>query len=122
MKKMLSILSVAVSLAMGARAQQQPQQHSQRSQYLIVTVYEDYGLGGNSRLVETREDGSQAIKEIKWNSPYNFKRAAAHEDSLMVQLKPFFDDGWNLVSTNTVPSGTPYSAVVTRYFLRKEGQ
>jgi hypothetical protein len=71
-------------------------------------------------MVETREDGSQQIRIIDWKSPYNFTRTVDHDDSLLMALKPFFDKGWNLVSSNCSTGSNGYSAIITRYFLRKK--
>ena len=89
---------------------QSPQPQS--AQYLIVTFYEDYDIGGKSRMVETHEDGSHQITALKWKNPDTFNRKVAHDDSVMVHLKSFFDQGWSLVSINN-------GALGASYYLRK---
>lgn len=140
MKKAFVLLACAAFLTISTQAQTaqaqpaaaqpqaqpvgtQPQaQPPQRAQYLIITIYEYYGIGGNTRMIQTLEDGSQLIKDLDWKDPYNFKRLTWHDDSLMAALKPFFDEGWNLVSTNAITGGTGTSsgAIITRFFLKKE--
>jgi hypothetical protein len=87
-------------------APQSPQPQS--AQYLIVSFYEDYDIGGKSKMVETHEDGSHQITALKWKNPDTFNRKVAHDDSVMVRLKSFFDQGWSLVSINNGTLGASY--------------
>jgi hypothetical protein len=114
MTKTILMLVISVLAASCVFAQARPP----RAQNLLVTVYEEYAIG-KVRLIQTREDGSQAVQEVKWKMPSTFTRLAAHEDSLMLQLKPFFDAGWKLVSTSATGSHTD-DTYTTRFFLRKE--
>jgi hypothetical protein len=116
MKKLLPLLAVALMLTPGLKAQQ-------RSQYMMITVYEDIELGGHSRMIKTMQDGSQEVMDLHWKIPYNFNRIATHEDSLMAELKPFFDQGWALVTAVTMPNSNNFingAVLISRYFFRKE--
>jgi hypothetical protein len=89
------------------RLQAEPPQ-PQSAQYLIVSFYEDYDIGGKSQMVETREDGTHQVTELRWKFPFAFSRKVAHYDSVMVHLKSFFDQGWSLVSINNGDLGASY--------------
>jgi hypothetical protein len=148
MKKTFVILAGIIFMAMGVQAQQalarsQPQTQAQpqqappqqpvqqappqaqpqppkSSQFMMITFFEDYGIGGRTRMIETQEDGSQQVRVIDWKSPYTFARTADHDDSLMMALKPFLDEGWSPVSSNATPGSNGYSVTITRYILIKE--
>lgn len=119
MKKTIALFTVAILASISVYSQT-----ASHVQHMIITVYEDYGLAGKSKIIQTREDGSQDILDIKWKAPYTLDRYADHEDSLMLALKPFFDQGWELVSSNLCqsPTNTSLGLFVTRYFFRKEQQ
>jgi hypothetical protein len=118
MKKGLTAVAIALLISIGTQAQQT----STHKQHLMLTVYENYSIGGKSHIIQTREDGSQMIRDFKWKVPTTFDRYAAHEDSLILLLKPFFDEGWDLVSSSPIQSGVGYDSgiMITRYFLRRE--
>jgi hypothetical protein len=97
-----------------------PLVHAQQKtvHHLSLTIYENYGLGGTKVLIETRDDGSQTTRKIGFHLVLNVKDLVAHEDTIMLALKPYFDQGWEVTaSTATVGSSTEYT---TRFFLRKE--
>jgi hypothetical protein len=82
----------------------------------MVSFDEGYDIGiskAKSAMIETHEDGSQQVTGLNWKLTNSFNRVILHEDSLMVHLKPFFDEGWSLASSNTGDG-------VNRYLLRKE--
>jgi hypothetical protein len=112
MKKTILIL-----LLLGAGM---PLVHAQQKtvHHLIVTIYENYSLISTRLLIETRDDGSQTRREIGFHDILNIKYLMQHEDTIMLALKPYFDQGWEVTaSTATVASSVEYT---TRFFLRKE--
>lgn len=97
-----------------------PLVHAQQKtvQHLMVTFYENSSFGGTHLLIETHEDGSQTKRDVKFHSSLGIKGLMEHEDTLLLAMKSYFDQGWKLeTSTATVLSSFEYT---TRFFLRKE--
>ena len=112
MKKAILILLLLGTGAPLVHAQQKTVHH------LIVTIYESYGLGGSRSLIETRDDGSQSRRKIEFRNVLGIKDLMEHEDTMMLALKIYFSQGWEVTaSTATVTSSTEST---TRFFLRKE--
>jgi ribosomal protein L3 len=119
MKKAALLLAIGVLSATLVSAQNRKQ-----SSYLLISVYTDAGrlAGVHEKVIVTKQDGSQEVIKNHGLGVFAFssKRINEEEDSLMQMLKPYFDDGWKLVSVSslTIPQGT--SGVLTRYFLSKK--
>jgi len=97
-----------------------PLVHAQQKavHHLSLTFYENYGLGGTRVLIETHDDGSQTSRKIAFHLVLGLKDLMAHEDSIMLALKPYFDQGWKVTASTAMEgSSTEYT---TRFFLRKE--
>ena len=114
--KYFLVLACALALTVGARAQQS----AAHPQYLLLTVFEDYGLGQDVTLLETHDDGTQIKKNLKWKSPGTYKRLIVHEDSVMVMLKVYFNQGWNLVSSDAAHNPATNNTFVDHFYLRKD--
>lgn len=112
MKKTILILLLLWMAMPLVHAQQKTVHH------LAVTIYENYGLGGTRTLIETRDDGSQTTRKIGFRNVLGMKDLVAHEDTLMLALKPYFDQGWE-VTASTEEVRSSYE-LTTRFFLRKE--
>lgn len=115
MKRIL-VLAAGLFCAAGVRAQQSPA----HPQYLMLTVFEDYGLGERVTVLETHDDGTQTKRELNWKSPGTYKRFIVHEDSVMVMLHGYFIQGWNLVSSDAAHNPATNSTFVEHYYLRRE--
>jgi hypothetical protein len=112
MKKTIVILFLLGAAAPAVHAQQKTAHH------LMVTFYENSSFGGTHLLIETHEDGSQTKRDVKFHNSLGIKGLMEHEDTLMLAMKSYFDQGWKLESsTATVLSSFEYT---TRFFLRKE--
>ena len=112
MRKIALLLLLLGTFATSLRAQQKTVHH------LLVTIFENHTIGGSHVLIETREDGKQVKKEIDLRAPTSTNTVMQHEDSLLLALKSYFDQGWEITaSTAIVESGTTYT---TRFFMRKE--
>jgi hypothetical protein len=112
MKKSILILFLLGAAASAVHAQQKTLHH------LMVTLYENSSFGGTHLLIETHEDGSQTKRDVRFHNSLGIKGLMEHEDTLMLAMKSYFDEGWKLESsTATVLSSYEYT---TRFFLRKE--
>lgn len=125
MKSILQSL-VLVSMVCMASAQQPPKRHT-----MMISVYESYSVLPHStrNILVTKEDGTQEMTVTKTKpTNYSLKNFQEEEDSVFAMLKPYFDQGWKLSASNTVPvssfSGGGNMSVtndlLTRYFLYKE--
>ena len=121
MKKIL-ILSLAMMAFSSAIAQQKT-----KTDYMSVTIYEFHGIkiGKMHNMIVTRTDSSQLQKDIDLK-PHGKLRdyLASHEDTIMTALKPYFNNGWKLVSTSVEVSdfqGSDFDKTY-RYYLSHEQQ
>jgi hypothetical protein len=91
--------------------------------HLLLTIFSGPS-GYVPHMIITKEDGTQEIRKAEnkkswlYGADLDHGRIALNEDSLMVALKPFFDAGWNL-STSNVTTWIQ-GAYVTRYFFTKQ--
>ncbi len=92
-----------------------------KGETLIMTIYEDWGIGSKPQIILTHQDGTQEIRFIKWPAPYSVKNLAIREDSLMTAIGPLLLEGWKVVSSTATGGGTTASTETTRIFFRKEG-
>jgi hypothetical protein len=114
MKKILLILILSIA-GYHASAQQKS-----RTKYMIITI-----TSANLKLnmIVTREDSTQIQRHLELNPKVKAKdELAAHEKLILQTLKPYFDNGWKLLSTSTemdVNFGQS-TGDLTRFFLSKE--
>jgi len=91
---------------------------------LMISIYDHESLVPHSTrtIVITKEDGTQEMITRRENPDYSLKNFEAREDSLFILLKPYFDDGWKLISCTTVPIpiGSNTNDYITRYFLSRQ--
>jgi hypothetical protein len=111
MKKTILILLVLWIAAPPVHAQQKIVHH------LMVTIYESYGIGGVRALIETHDDGSQTRKKLGIRAAFGIKNVMQHEDTIMLALKPYFDQGWEVTASTAMDSSSEFT---TRFSLRKE--
>jgi hypothetical protein len=93
----------------------------------ITTVESVVGGGaGRSKLIITKEDGTQEEKEMENLFSIvgiNFKNVKSNESLLLQTLKSYTDLGWKLVSTVPLtlsPNQNANGIFLTRYLLSKE--
>lgn len=93
----------------------------------ITTVESVVGGGaGRSKLIITKEDGTQEEKEMENLFSIvgiNFKNVKSNESLLIQTLKTYTDQGWKLVSTTPLtlsPNQNANGIFLTRYLLSKE--
>ncbi len=121
MKKIL-VLSLAMIAGYNAFAQQKA-----KADYMSVTIYEFHGIqiGKIHNMIVTRTDSAQLQKDIDLKPQGKAKDYLAnHEDTIMTALKPYFNNGWKLVSTSVEVSnfqGSDFDKTY-RYYLSKNQQ
>jgi hypothetical protein len=122
MKKILLALVIFVTLASAASAQQQTEKFMQ-----ITTIESVVGGGlGRSKMIVTKEDGSQEEKELEnlfSMTGINFKNIKSNETTILQTIKSYTDAGWKLHATipMTLSPGQNGSGIfMTRYLLVKE--
>jgi len=119
MKKIL-ILILALTAGYGAFAQQ-----NGKTKNMTITIYEFHGIkiGSVPNMIITRDDSLQEQKNIDLNLHVKAKeQLAAHENTLMQVLKPYYDKGWKLISSSVEVStfqGSDYDRTY-RYYLSKD--
>lgn len=122
MKKLLLALAIFITLSSGAVAQEQPV-----GKFMQITTIESVVAGGfgRSRMIVTREDGSQEDKELEnlfSMTGINLKNIKSNESVILQTLKSYTDAGWKLYSTIplTLSPGNNGSGIfMTRYLLVK---
>ncbi len=119
MKKLLLVLAISVALSSGVYAQQQSERFMQ-----ITTIESVVGGGiGRSKMIITKEDGSQEDKELEnlfSLTGINFKNIKSNESVILQTLKSYTDAGWKLYTTVplTLSPGQSGSGIfMTRYML-----
>jgi hypothetical protein len=119
MKKLL-ILVLALTISYSVFAQQKG-----KTNYMSISIYEFHGIkiGHIPNMVITRTDSAQEQKDIDLTPHAKVKeRFAEHESMLMNALKPYFDNGWKLVSTSVEVSsfqGSDFDRTY-HYYLSKD--
>jgi hypothetical protein len=95
----------------------------------ITTIESVVGGGiGRSRMIITKEDGSQEEKDLEnlfSVAGINFKNIRDNETSILQTLKTYAENGWKLFSTTPLtlsPGTNGYGIFMTRYLLTKEEQ
>jgi hypothetical protein len=121
MKKLVLALIIFTSLTSGALAQQ-------AEKFMQITTVESVVGGGfgRSKMVITKEDGSQEEKDLEnlfSMTGINFKNIRANESFILQTIKSFTDAGWKLKSTTPLtlsPGQSSNGIFMTRYLLVKE--
>ena len=121
MKKLILALIIFTSLSSGAFAQQS-------EKFMQITTVESVVGGGfgRSKMVITREDGSQEEKDLEnlfSMTGINFKNIRSNESYILQTIKSFTDAGWKLKSTTPLtlsPGQNGNGIFMTRYLLVKE--
>lgn len=122
MKKLILVLAIFISLSSGVFAQEQP-----TGKFMQITTIESVVAGGfgRSRMIVTKEDGSQEEKELEnlfSMTGINLKNIKSNESVILQTLKSYTDAGWKLYSTVplTLSPGNNGSGIfMTRYLLVK---
>lgn len=121
MRKFL-ILCLVIVAGYSASAQQKT-----KTNYMSITIYEFHGIqiGHVSNMIVTRTDSAQLQKDIDLKPRGKARdHLANHEDTIMAALKPYFNNGWKLVSTSVEVSdlqGSDFDKTY-RYYLSKDQQ
>jgi hypothetical protein len=122
MKKILFALAIVITLSTEAFAQEQP-----AGKFMQITTIESVVAGGfgRSRMIVTKEDGTQEEKELEnlfSMTGINLKNIKSNESVILQTLKSYTDAGWKLYSTVplTLSPGNNGSGIfMTRYLLVK---
>lgn len=122
MKKVLLALAIFITLSSGAFAQEQTS-----SKFMQITTIESVVSGGlgRSRMIITKEDGSQEERELEnlfSITGINFKNIKSNETGILQALKSYTDVGWKLHSTIPMtlsPGQNGAGIFMTRYLLVK---
>jgi hypothetical protein len=115
MKKIILIFLLLGTTLPALRAQQNTVHH------MIITTYEYYGIGAQKLLIETHEDGTQTRRDIGFHNTLGaVKGIMQHEDTLMLALKPYFDQGWEVTASTAIQTASTNGEYITRFFLRKK--
>ena len=121
MKKLVLALVLFTALTSGALAQQ-------AERFMQITTVESVVGGGfgRSKMVITKEDGSQEEKDLEnlfSMTGINFKNIRANESLILQTIKTYTDAGWKLKSTTPLtlsPGQSSNGIFMTRYLLVKE--
>lgn len=122
MKHCLLIFSVLLVTIMDASAQQT------KTKFMQITTIESVVGGGmgRSKIIITKEDGSQEEKKLDnlfSMAGINFKNIENNERDILETLKSYTGQGWKLVSTVplTLSPGQGGSGIfMTRYLFTRE--
>ena len=123
MKKILVALAIIITLSTDAFAQEQ----QPAGKFMQITTIESVVAGGfgRSRMIITKEDGTQEDKELEnlfSMTGINLKNIKSNESVILQTLKSYTDAGWKLYSTVplTLSPGNNGSGIfMTRYLLVK---
>jgi len=123
MKHLIVILAIFLVIESDAKAQQKAE-----TKYIQITTIESVVGGGmgRSKMIITKEDGSQDEKEM--NNLFsltglNLKNIKENESNILTTLKSYTDSGWKLlyVTPLTLSPGQNGTGIfMTRYLLSKE--
>ena len=121
MKRTALILIIILNTALHLSAQQR------KTSNMSITIYEFNGIkiGKFPNMIITRDDSLQEQKNLDLNLHVKAKeQLAAHEQALMQALKPYYDNGWKLVSATVQVStfqGGDFDKTY-RYYLSRDQQ
>ena len=115
MKKLI-ILCLAIAAGYGASAQSKA-----KTNYMGITIYQANGRFSN--IIVTRTDSAQEVRNLNIRLPMaaSVEHFAVEGDALMNFLKPYYNNGWRLV---TFAQNYDNSTFVTtfKYYLSKDVQ
>jgi hypothetical protein len=121
MTRLLLALSIAFCLSGTAHAQ-----NTKKTHFMMVSIHAGAGAL-HPEIIVTKEDGTQQITRAgknSWMTRNTFDPKASKmestEDSLFQALKPYFDAGWTLASSDMVSVGTAENYILRYYFTRKD--
>ncbi|RYG31066.1 MAG: hypothetical protein EOO01_35875 [Chitinophagaceae bacterium] len=127
MKKIIT-LCAALVLTASALFSQEKTSVSTPTGFMQITTIESVVNGGigRSKMIVTKEDGSQEEKEL--NNLFsiagiNFKNIRENETSLITTLKSYTEKGWKLISATPLtlsPHESGNGIFMTRYLLAKQ--
>ena len=132
MKKLLSLLIIALAFGFGAKAQEQKEETSSAvKQFMQINTVESVVAGGmgRSKMIITFPDGTQ--KEADLDNLFsmtgiNFKNIKDNEGRILRTIRSYTDYGWKLdhvtsltLSQNDSGSGGIF---MTRYLLSKSSE
>jgi hypothetical protein len=121
MKKITLTLAFLFALVYFAAAQQ-----ASKTRHMIISIVENLNsitIGHSPNMFVTRDDTAQTRQYVDFRTHGKLKDAVAdHEAQIMAILKPFYDQGWKLVTTSVtgVPEVGNAAEESTRYFFVKE--
>lgn len=124
MYKLLLVFSLTFLTTLDVSAQE----ISTKCSFMQITTIESIigGGSGRSRMLITKEDGSQEEREMEnlfSIAGINFKNIKTNESSILTTLKSFTDEGWKLVYTvplTVSPTQGGAGIFMTRYLLSRE--
>lgn len=132
MKKLLSVLILALAFGVSANAQEQKEEtRSTVKQFMQINTVESVVAGGmgRSKMIITFPDGTQ--KEADLDNLFsmtgiNFKNIKDNEEKILRTIRSYTDDGWKLdhvtsltLSQNDSGAGGIF---MTRYLLSKSSE
>jgi len=123
-KHFFYVLALCVFSQLNVMAQQS------ETKFVQITTLESVVGGGmgRSKMIITKEDGSQEEKEM--NNLFsiagiNFKNIKENETSIIQTLKSYTDQGWKMFSNTPLtlsPGQNGNGIFMTRYLLIKENE
>jgi hypothetical protein len=127
MKNCMAVLILALLIFNKTDAQTKKKIHS-----MMISIHSGHSAH-HPEMIITKEDGTQEIivatrKSWMWTAQtFSTKDGGieANEDSLFLTLKPYFENGWKLVSANVTSNiittgAVPVEDYIARYFFTKE--
>jgi hypothetical protein len=121
MSRLFLALSIAFFMTANADAQKTNNTH-----FMMVSIHGGAGAW-HPEIIVTKEDGTQQIIKAgknSWMTRNTFDPKASKmestEDSLFQALKPYFDAGWTLASSDMVSISTAENYILRYYFTRKD--
>jgi len=115
MKKLL-ILILVLSASYSVFAQQKS-----KTNYMSISISQQAARISN--MIVTRTDSAQKIIDLKVRLPLGSTSYYAGQDSALLQLlKPYYDQGWKLVSfaiDHSIMNGNDYGQTF-KYYLSKD--
>jgi len=115
MKKII-ILCLAIAAGYCASAQQK-----EKTNYMGITIMEANGRLSN--IIVTRTDSAQEIRDLNVRLPMaaTASHFAKEGDALMTLLKPYYNNGWKLVTFAENYDNSTFTTTF-KYYLSKDGQ
>ena len=113
MKKLI-ILCLLITAGYAASAQS-----TAKTNYMGITIYQANGRLSN--IIVTRTDSAQQTRNLNIRLPMalSVEHFAIEGDALMTLLKPYFNNGWKLVTFAENYDNTTY-VTTFKYYLSKD--